>query len=65
MSEFKQTLTITLKSQGEETSSSYTKECGIGSDDMFWMWFMDVWPALGMNFVKVGIEEDNLEAPDE
>lgn len=57
MTDLKQTVTIILKDKDTEMSASYTAEGGIESDDMFWGWFMNVWPMLGLDFVKKGIEE--------
>lgn len=58
MSDCTQKLTIIMKCDEEEISVTYTKPEGIHSDDMFWMWFMNVWPMLGMDFVKEGIKSN-------
>tara|TARA_R110002020_G_scaffold274804_5_gene490013 strand:+ start:251 stop:430 length:180 start_codon:yes stop_codon:yes gene_type:complete len=55
----KQKITITFEHPDGCETASYERGEGIGSDDYFWLWFMSAWPALGLDFVKRGIEEND------
>jgi len=28
----------------------------ISGDDLFWLWFINVWPCLGLDFIKSELE---------
>lgn len=58
MTEFKQTIIITVKDEAGEMSASYVANDGLKSDPLFWEWFYNVWPMLGMNFVKKGLKDE-------
>lgn len=51
-----QRLTITFEHQYGEESVTYTRPDIVG-DELFWLWFVEIWPALGINFVKEEIKQ--------
>lgn len=54
-----QTLTIIFEDDvlGTKETTKHERE-DIISDELFWSWFVNVWPCLGLEFVKEGVEED-------
>lgn len=56
--QFKQRLVIRIEN-GDESSQEavYEEKEGIGSHEIFWEWFINVWPMLGLEFIKRGIQE--------
>jgi hypothetical protein len=58
--DYEQSITITIKSKNKDTekiSVTYTDPNGLCGSDIFWSWFVDVWPMLGLSFVKNEIEK--------
>jgi hypothetical protein len=54
-----QRLKITFSGEFGEVNTEYSATDIMG-DDLFWGWFVNSWDALGLNFVKEGIEENDL-----
>lgn len=52
-------LTIRVEHSHGVQESSYTDPQGKLGDELFWHWFMNIWPALGLDNVKKGIEEND------
>lgn len=59
MTDYKEKLTITFEHNEGTEEFSITREGGLANDEAFWSWFVDVWPALGLNFIKEGIQEND------
>jgi len=55
---YKERLTIIFEhSEGKETVT-HERKAGLKCDTLFWEWFQEAWPALGLDFVKKGLEID-------
>lgn len=52
-------LTIRVESSSDVIESTYVCPQGKLSGELFWNWFVNVWPALGLDNVKKGIEEND------
>jgi hypothetical protein len=53
----KQKLTIKFEHQYGAEEVSFER-IDILDEELFWSWFINIWPALGLSFVKEGIEND-------
>ena len=51
-----QTLKITYTCGEFKITAEYSQN-DLGNNDMFWEWFMNVCPSLGLGFISGGIEK--------
>ena len=42
---------------GTAQEASYTDANGLNDNEVFWMWFLASWEALGCTFIKNGADE--------